>query len=123
LGEAECRKRVEQQFGAGFQFDRSFLDSVNKRQILTRMLRNLKGIYWERREFKKVVGVLDKILLLNPGTASELRDRTATHFKLSHFSLALADWVQYVEMEPGAKDIDEIKQQMSVAGRLLALRN
>jgi regulator of sirC expression with transglutaminase-like and TPR domain len=123
LLEAECRRRMEQQFGASLRFDRSFLDSVNKHQILTRMLRNLKGIYWERGEFRKAVGVLDKILLLNPEGSSEFRDRATAHFKLSNFSLALADWVRYLEMEPQAKGIEEIKRQMNIAGRLLALRN
>jgi hypothetical protein len=37
--------------------------------------------------------------------------------------LALADWVRYLEMEPQAKGIKEIKRQMNIAGRLLALRN
>ena len=53
LLEDQCRKRLELQYGTGFQFSRSFLDSVGKHQILTRMLANLKGIYLQREEFRK----------------------------------------------------------------------
>src|SRR5437899_3280203 len=45
LLEEGCKKRLMEIYGNDFQFKRSFLDSVGKRQILSRMLTNLKGIY------------------------------------------------------------------------------
>lgn len=123
LTEDECRKRLELQFGTGFEFSRSFLDSVNKHQILTRMLTNLKGIYLERQEFRKALGAIEKILIVNPESPSEIRDRASVHFKLNSFSSALADWVYYLEMKPEAADAEDVKTQMNIAGQLLALRN
>jgi regulator of sirC expression with transglutaminase-like and TPR domain len=123
LLEDECRKRLERQYGTGFQFSRSFLDSVNKHQILTRMLTNLKGIYLQREEFRKALGAIEKIVFINPESHSEIRDRAAVHFKLNNLSYALADWVRYLEMQPNAADAAEVKNQMNIAGQLLALRN
>jgi regulator of sirC expression with transglutaminase-like and TPR domain len=123
LLEDECRKRLELQYGTGFQFSRSFLDSVNKHQILTRMLTNLKGIYLQREEFRKALGAIEKIVFINPESHSEIRDRAAVHFKLNNLSYALADWVRYLEMQPNAADAAEVKNQMNIAGQLLALRN
>jgi regulator of sirC expression with transglutaminase-like and TPR domain len=123
LTEDECRKRLELQFGTGFEFSRSFLDSVNKHQILTRMLTNLKGIYLQRQEFRKALGAVEKILIVNPESPSEIRDRASVHFKLNSFSSALADWVHYLEMKPDAADAEDVKTQMNIAGQLLALRN
>jgi regulator of sirC expression with transglutaminase-like and TPR domain len=48
---------------------------VTNRQFLSRMLMNLKGSYWRREEWGKVVAVIDRLLLLNPTAASEWRDR------------------------------------------------
>ncbi len=123
LREDECRKRMELQYGAGFQFNRSFLASVNKQQILTRMLTNLKGIYIQRQEFRKALGAIEKIVLLNPESPSEIRDRATVHFRLNNLTSALADWVRYLELQPSAADAAEVKNQMTVAGQLLALRN
>jgi regulator of sirC expression with transglutaminase-like and TPR domain len=123
LLEDECRKRLELQYGTGFQFSRSFLDSVSKHQILTRMLANLKGIYLQREEFRKALGAIEKIVFINPESHSEIRDRAAVHFKLNNLSYALADWLRYLEMQPNAADAAEVKNQMNVAGQLLALRN
>lgn len=123
LLEDQCRKRLELQYGTGFQFSRSFLDSVDKHQILTRMLTNLKGIYVQREEFRKALGAIEKIVFINPESHSEIRDRAAVHFKLNNLSCALADWLRYLEMQPNAADAAEVKNQMNVAGQLLALRN
>ena len=123
LTEGECRKRLESQHESGFEFHRSFLDTVSKRQILTRMLANLKGIYLQRQEFRKALGAIEKRILINPQLHSEIRDRAAVHFKLNNLSSALADWGRYLEMQPGAADAEEVKAQMNIAGQLLALRN
>jgi len=123
LGKEDCRKHVEEQFGPDFQFHRSFLDSVTKHQILTRMLANLKGIYLQRREFQRALGTVEKILLVNPDSSSEIRDRGAIHFKLNNLASALEDWVHYLKVQPDAADAAEVKNQIKVAGELLALRN
>ena len=123
LTEEGCRKRLESQHGVGFEFSRSFLDSVSKHQMLTRMLANLKGIYLQRQEFRKALGTIEKMVLVNPESHSEIRDRAAVHFKLNNLSSALADWRRYLEMQPSAADAEEVKAQMNATGQLLALRN
>ncbi len=41
------------------------------------MLANLKGVYWRREAWDKVVRVIDRLLVLNPASAGERRDRGA----------------------------------------------
>lgn len=123
LLEEECRKRLQQIYGNDFQFRRSFLDSVGKRQILGRMLTNLKGIYLNRKEFRKALSTIEKILLVNPDAAFEIRDRATVHYKLNNLSAALADWARYLELQPEATDSEEIKNNLNIIGQLIALRN
>src|SRR5690606_5738466 len=52
-----------------------FLEAATKRQILLRLLRNLKAIYLRRDEPDRLLGVLNRMLVLSPGSAEELRDR------------------------------------------------
>jgi regulator of sirC expression with transglutaminase-like and TPR domain len=123
LGEQDCRKRVEEQFGPEFQFHRSFLHSVTKHQILARMLTNLKGIYLQQQEFSRALSTVEKILLVNPNSSSEIRDRGSIHFKLNNMASALEDWVRYLEVQPDAADAAEVKNRMKAAAELMALRN
>jgi regulator of sirC expression with transglutaminase-like and TPR domain len=118
-----CKKRLQQTFGEDFQFDPSFLNSVSKHQILTRMLNNLKGIYLRNKDYSRALSAIEKLLVINPDSPHETRDRGVVHYKLGNLSSALSDWSSYLELQPGASDSDEIKNYLKVVGQLLAMRN
>jgi regulator of sirC expression with transglutaminase-like and TPR domain len=123
LLEADCQKKLAQIHGQDFRFDRSHLDSVNNHQILTRMLTNLKAIYFEKQDYSRTLAMIEKILLVNPNAPDEIRDRGFIHYKLDHLSQALKDWSRYLELSPRASDAKEIERNLTVAGHLLAGRN
>jgi regulator of sirC expression with transglutaminase-like and TPR domain len=87
----------------------SRLVAANKKEILARMLRNLKAIYLERQQFARALGVIDWIVALSPGEAAEVRDRGLTYLKLECFRAALEDLEHYLERVPAAEDLDEIR--------------
>lgn len=123
LYEEGCRERLASIYGKDFVFDQSFLNAVSKSQILSRMLANLKAIYFSRQDFKKALPIIEKILLLNPDSAMDFRDRGAAHYKLNHLSRAIRDWSRYLELSPSAEDGEEIKKNINVLGQRIALRN
>ena len=121
--EAECRQRLKRLHGEEFSFRRSFLDCVTKHQILGRLLANLKMIYLVQRDFKRALDVIEKILLIFPQAAGEIRDRGSVSFRLHRFSAAIGDWKRYLTMKPQASDIQEIEQNLKVAATQIGLRN
>jgi regulator of sirC expression with transglutaminase-like and TPR domain len=123
LLEADCQRKLTQLHGKNFQFRRSYLDVVDHRQILTRMLHNLKGIYWNEQNYAKAVGIIEKILLINPRSASEFRDRGFAHHQLNHLSSAIDDLSRYLELQPGAHDAEEVRKKIKIAARMVAFRN
>lgn len=123
LLEEDCQLKLIQLHGKHFQFDRSYLEVVNHRQILTRMLRNLKGIYWNEQNYTKALHIIEKILLINPTSASELRDRGLAHHQLNHFSSAIEDWSRYLDLQPRAPDAAEVAKRMRIAARMVAFKN
>ena len=52
-----------------------FLEPASKRQILARVLRNLKGIYREADKPERMLEVLNRMLVVSPEASAELRDR------------------------------------------------
>ncbi len=123
LLEEDCRKKLAQMHGQDFQFERSCLNAVNNRQILARMLGNLKGIYWNQQNYGKVLAIIEKILFIDPDAAGELRDRGFAHYQLNHLSLAMKDWFRYLELRPAAPDASEVEKSLKLAGHSLAFRN
>jgi len=123
LLEEGCERKLTQLHGKDFQFNRSCLDAVNHSQILTRMLHNLKAIYWNQQNYAKALGVIEKLLLINPTAAAEIRDRGFAHYQLNHLSPAIRDWSRYLELRPGAPDAAEVSKSLKVAAQVRAFRN
>lgn len=96
------------------EFQESFLSSMNKHQILIRMLRNLKGIYLEQKNYKKLIRVMDKLVVLNPHVAEEVRDRGIIYYQIQAYRLALEDFQGYLSAAPEAEDASVIHQYVEV---------
>ncbi len=90
----------------------TFLEPATNRQILGRLLRNLKGIFREKDEPSRLLEVLDRILVVNPDAHAELRDRGLVYERLECWRPALQDIRDYVEREPDAADAEEMRARM-----------
>jgi regulator of sirC expression with transglutaminase-like and TPR domain len=123
LLETDCQRKLTQIYGQDFQFDRIYLSSVNNHQILIRMLTNLKAIYLSQQDYRRALSTTEKILLVTPEAAAELRDRGSMHFRLNQFSQAMKDWSRYLELRPDAPDAQEVQNNLATVAGLLAFRN
>lgn len=85
-----------------------FLDGASSRQIVVRVLRNLKAIYLESGNAEAALAVMSRLLLVVPESAEELRDRGLVYAKLECFRPAAADLQNYLRRRPDAPDAVEI---------------
>jgi regulator of sirC expression with transglutaminase-like and TPR domain len=98
-----------------------FLEPASSRQILARVLRNLKGIYLQSEEAQNALVVMQRMVLVAPHAAEEVRDRGLAYYKLDCFRAALADFEDYLDRRPQAPDAAEIKSR-AAALRLVCAR-
>lgn len=100
----------------------SMLAVASNKEILVRMLRNLKGIYSHHREWLKALTATDRIISVMPDSAEEYRDRGMIYLNLECFRAALFDLQAYLKMLPVAMDADTVHQKVvelqAVAARL-----
>jgi len=89
-----------------------FLEPASNRQILARLLRNLKGIYRQAEMPERMLDVLNRALVVSPDSASDLRDRGIVYEQLQAYRAALRDLSDYVAREPDAADIDEMRAKL-----------
>jgi regulator of sirC expression with transglutaminase-like and TPR domain len=89
-----------------------FLEPANNRQILARLLRNLKAIYRETDEPARLLEVLDRMLVLTPEASAELRERGLVYQRLECHRAALKDLSAYLEREPLALDTPDIRAKV-----------
>lgn len=123
LTEAQCRAMIEQTYEGALSFQPWFLYAVTKKQILTRMLQNLKGIYARAQDHHKTLAAIERVLLINPGLTAELRDRGLVYFGMGRYAAAQADLKEYLRRAPEAEDAKEINTRLAQLRQLLARLN
>ena len=90
-------------FGAGPNPD-SFLAAVTKRQILQRILTNLKGACVRKRDYDAAIAATDFLLALSPWSLEDRRDRGLLCYQTGQYVEALDDLQQYHEHAAHAPD-------------------
>lgn len=86
----------------------AFLSGVTKRQILQRILTNLKGACVRKRQFNEALETTEYLLALAPWALEERRDRGLLHFELGEWRQALEDLEAYREHSPNAPDAQRV---------------
>jgi regulator of sirC expression with transglutaminase-like and TPR domain len=100
LSEMDCRQLLRQHIGDEAAFDRSLLSPATRRDIVVRMLVNLKRLYVRMRSFPQARFISDLMLTIDPSAISELRDRGLLAYHLQDFAAALRDLEEYLRLVP-----------------------
>jgi regulator of sirC expression with transglutaminase-like and TPR domain len=90
----------------------AMLTPASKREILSRLLRNLREIYLHFRQLPQALSATSRILTLNPDNSSEWRERAGLHLKLECFRAALADYQSYLALNPEAEDAESMRARI-----------
>jgi regulator of sirC expression with transglutaminase-like and TPR domain len=106
----ECAKRWRAQAPGRTGFDARWLEPAAPRQILSRILHNLKRIYGETGDDVRTLWVVDRLLLLSPGDHAERRDRGLLAARLGATGAAIADLEAYLDAAGDAPDVQEIRK-------------
>ncbi len=88
------------------------LVAAGKKEIILRLLRNLKAIYLRSQKFDRALPILDWIVATVPDQPPELRDRGMIYQELECPRAALADFERYLELSPGCDDRDQIRSRI-----------
>jgi regulator of sirC expression with transglutaminase-like and TPR domain len=105
----DCQELLDRVYGGSVPVQPTYLHPMEKKAIITRMLFNLKGIYYQAEEHHKALSVIERILTLNPGLLSEIRDRGLLYMQTSLFSKALADLEHYLANAKSPEDFTYVE--------------
>ncbi len=103
---------IRQLYGDKVSFHAEFLEPVTKKQILQRMLANLKAIYRKKNDLVKSLTVLDRLIILDPTAKDDIRERGGLYLRLECFTQARADFEAYLRLAPDADDAASIREQI-----------
>ena len=96
---------------------------ASPRDILSRMLNNLRRIHEGRGDLPRVLRWIEMDMELRPDDPRNYRDRGILRAQTEDFGKALSDFEQYARLAPGAPDLPQIRQQIRLLGKLLSNLN
>jgi regulator of sirC expression with transglutaminase-like and TPR domain len=109
---AECAERHRGIYGPNARFDRALLRPATPREIVVRILSNLKQIFIEKGDLLRALACVERILVFMPDTPRELRDRGILYQRLECYAAALRDFERYLQLAPRDAAAETIRETL-----------
>jgi len=117
LSFADCAAVAKQTSGVDLRSNPAVLAPVSMRQILVRMLSNLKAIYLRGEAFDKARQVLDILIDAMPEYAEEYRHRGLVHLRQLNHRAAKTDLETYLRLEPNSPEREQVEKELVLIER------
>jgi regulator of sirC expression with transglutaminase-like and TPR domain len=121
--EEDCRRILQEATGGKVDFDPHLLASVGKREMIARLLHNLKGAYLRANDDENALAAVERLLVLSPDDAAESRDRGLLLFRLRRYRPALDALQSYLDRAPAAGDRESVQRHVTALKGLIAEMN
>lgn len=92
---------------------RVLLQPATRREIVARMLRNLKAVYLQTERWQRLLAVQQRLVILLPENIEEVRDRGFAYARLDYLRPALEDLERYLGDRPDADDATVVESQLN----------
>lgn len=106
--EDEAQELLDRVYGGMIRVDDSFLRAATKREMLVRLLVNLKSLYLNVRDHGRALAVVERLLLIRPIGSAEIRDKGVILARLGRKEEALEQLEAYLNVAPDATDSKRI---------------
>jgi regulator of sirC expression with transglutaminase-like and TPR domain len=106
----DCEQMVRETYGRHVDFKQHFLSAITPRQLLQRLLHNLKARALQSAHDERAGRTMDLQLAMYPWDLDEQRDRGMLRERLGDHPGALSDLEQYVRFRASARDIRTVSE-------------
>ncbi|TAK80857.1 MAG: tetratricopeptide repeat protein [Dehalococcoidia bacterium] len=106
----DCQVLLRNIFGARVPYKEHYLASLSPRQVIQRLLHNLKAGYLQHGDEDRAARVIDLLITMFPWDLDEIRDRGMLRERLGEVDSALSDLEEYVRFRAGARDIHTVTE-------------
>ena len=114
LGLQDLQKRLREVQGGEVSraIVAELLVSASNKEIIVRLLRNLKAIYLREHNLDKALPIMNWIIATLPEQVPELRDRGMIYQELECPRAALTDFENYLTLSPASEDAGDIRARI-----------
>ena len=119
LSRDECVQRFRDLTHPDEPWSDEYLAPIAKRDMLTRMLRNLKVAHLRRKDNERALLTATMLICLRPDLAEERRDRGVVQSRLGRYAEAIEDLRGYLDQAPASADAEAVRELVDHLERLM----
>jgi regulator of sirC expression with transglutaminase-like and TPR domain len=121
--EEDCRHMLREITRGEVEFSPRLIESVDKRQMIVRLLHNLKAAFVRQGDDAGALSTVERLLLLDPGDLAQVRDQGLLLFRLRRFEPAVAPLTRYLTEAGDADDRAEVEATLAAVRMQLGSLN
>jgi regulator of sirC expression with transglutaminase-like and TPR domain len=110
--EDEAQTLLDQAYGGMVRVQEPFLRAASRRDMLVRMLTNLKGIYLKIGDHPRALAAVERLLMITPMAPVESRSRGVLLARLGRHEEAATQLEAYLRVSPGADDKELVEEML-----------
>ena len=110
LSEDDCRELLKSGTGDAVPYRPELLNAVSAREVVRRILGNLKNIYLGRNELDEALRICDQLLVISKYSPRELLDRAFLLEKMDCYSAAVVD-LEYLLAQMPPPQVDKVLRE------------
>ena len=107
--EDQAQELLDRVYGGMVRVRDDFLRSASRRDMLVRLLTNLKGVYVNVHDHRRALAAVERILIIHPTAPAEIRDRGTLLARMGRTEEALEQLEWYLDYAPEASDAGRIR--------------
>lgn len=120
IDEDDCQQLLDGLYGGQVALASEHLRAATNREILARILRNLKAVYTQSRRYARAASVVERVMLLDTEAHDEHRDRGVLLAQLGRYEEAASELQTYLSRpEPDAEQVREQLKKMRLQQAML----
>ena len=113
LSEDDCRELLKTCTQDTVPFKQEHLDTVSNREVVRRILGNLKGIYLSRKEMDKALSICDQLLMITRDSPRDILDRAHVLEQMDCHAAAAEDLEYLLTLAPPPQASQSIREKIA----------
>jgi len=115
--EDQAQALLDRVYGGAVRLQPEYLRPAGRKDMVVRLLANLKNVYLNARDDARAVSAIERILLVRPDASDEVRDRGMLLARLGRTDEAVHDLERYLQASPAAPDAQRVRLLIDQLGR------
>ncbi len=110
--EDQAQELLDLVYGGVVRLQDSFLRTAGKREMLSRLLTNLKGLYLKVGDHERALAAVERLLMITPTAPAESRSRGVLLARMGRHEEAAVQLEAYLRVSPAATDAPRVEAML-----------